>query len=55
MSSRLFKPIEIRGAEGHRQATWLELFMDLAFVISIAALTTMLVDNLTPRSITVRL
>ena len=51
MSSRLFKPIEIRGAEGHRQATWLELFMDLAFVISIAALTTMLVDNLTPRSL----
>jgi low temperature requirement protein LtrA len=51
MSSPLFKPVEIRSEKGHRQATWLELFMDLAFVISIAALTTMLVNNLTPRSL----
>ncbi len=51
MPSRLFKPVEIRSEEGHRQATWLELFMDLAFVISIAALTTMLVNNLTLRSL----
>ena len=26
------------GAEGHRQATWLELFFDLCFVVAIAAL-----------------
>jgi low temperature requirement protein LtrA len=45
MSSLLFKPLELRGARGHRQATWLELFFDLAFVISIAALTTMLVKH----------
>ncbi|MHC4291928.1 MAG: low temperature requirement protein A, partial [Planctomycetota bacterium] len=51
MSSYLFKPVEIRSEKGHRQATWLELFMDLAFVISIAALTTMLVNNLTPRGL----
>ena len=51
MSSHLFKPIEIRSNEGHRQATWLELFMDLAFVISIAALTKMLANNLTPKGL----
>ncbi len=51
MPSQLIKPIEIRSEEGHRQATWLELFMDLAFVISIAALTTMLVHNLTLRGL----
>jgi low temperature requirement protein LtrA len=42
-----FKPLELRDEKGHRQATWLELFFDLAFVISIAALTTMLVKNTT--------
>lgn len=41
----LFKPVEVRDEKGHRHATWLELFFDLAFVISIAALTTMLVQN----------
>jgi low temperature requirement protein LtrA len=51
MPSRHFKPVKIHSAEGHRQTTWLELFTDLAFVISIAALTTMFVNNLTPRSL----
>lgn len=41
----LFRPVVLRTDEGHRQATWLELFMDLAFVISIAGLTTMLVND----------
>ena len=41
----LFKQVVLRIDEGHRQTTWLELFMDLAFVISIAALTTTLVKN----------
>lgn len=41
----LFKQVVLRTDEGHRQTTWLELFMDLAFVISIAALTATLVKN----------
>lgn len=41
----LFKPVALRDEKGHRQATWLELFFDLAFVISVAALTTMFVKN----------
>ncbi len=45
MSKPIFKPIILRGGEEHRQATWLELFLDLAFVISIAALTKMLVKD----------
>ncbi|WP_168427301.1 low temperature requirement protein A [Candidatus Colwellia aromaticivorans] len=40
-----FNPIELHGNDGHRQATWLELFFDLAFVISIAALSLMLAEN----------
>jgi low temperature requirement protein LtrA len=44
-SSPLFKPVVFRGDKGHRQTTWLELFFDLAFVISIAALTAMLAHN----------
>jgi low temperature requirement protein LtrA len=43
----LFRPLELRDEKGSRHATWLELFFDLAFVISIAALTTMLVKNTT--------
>ncbi len=45
MPTLLFKPLELRDDKGHRQATWLELFFDLAFVISIAALTTMLAKS----------
>jgi low temperature requirement protein LtrA len=41
----LFKPVSLRSDKGHRQATWLELFFDLSFVLVIAALTTMLVKN----------
>ncbi len=41
----LFRAIVLRNDEGHRQATWMELFMDLSFVISIAALTTMFVKD----------
>jgi len=51
MSPQVFKPVELRDEKGHRQATWLELFFDLAFVISIAALTTMLAKNHTLGSI----
>jgi low temperature requirement protein LtrA len=47
MSPLLFKPVKLRDDKGHRQATWLELFFDLAFVISVAALTKMLVANTT--------
>ena len=43
--STLFKRVVLRRPEGHRQATWLELFLDLAFVISIAALTSILANN----------
>ena len=43
--STLFRPITLRRDKGHRQATWLELFFDLAFVVSIAALTAMLAKN----------
>jgi low temperature requirement protein LtrA len=40
-----FRPVVLRNDEGHRQASWLELFMDLSFVICIAGLTTMLVKD----------
>jgi low temperature requirement protein LtrA len=53
MSSPLFRPVVLRGDKGHRQTTWLELFFDLAFVVSIAALTTMLVKNPTPGGLTI--
>jgi len=42
MPTPLIEPISLRDDKGHRQATWLELFFDLAFVISIAALSAML-------------
>ena len=45
VKNRLFKPLMLRSEKGHRQATWLELFFDLAFVISVAALSVMLVKN----------
>jgi low temperature requirement protein LtrA len=44
-ASTLFKPVVLRTNEGNRHTTWLELFFDLAFVVSIAALTTMIVKN----------
>lgn len=44
-SSLFFRPVVLRDEEGHRQASWLELFMDLSFVICIAGLTTMLVKD----------
>jgi len=52
-SSPLFKPVVLRGDKGHRQTTWLELFFDLAFVISIAALTAMLAHNPTFRGLVI--
>jgi len=45
ITNKLFRPIVLRNDEGHRQATWLELFMDLAFVISVPGLTAMLVED----------
>jgi len=43
--NKFFRPIVLRNDEGHRQATWLELFMDLAFVVSMRSLTVMLVED----------
>jgi low temperature requirement protein LtrA len=40
-----FKPVIFRDDKGHRGTTWLELFFDLAVVISIAALSSMFVKN----------
>ena len=45
IANRLLREVVVRKKGGHRQATWLELFFDLAFVISIAALTAMLVKD----------
>jgi low temperature requirement protein LtrA len=52
-ASTLFKPVVLRTNEGHRQTTWLELFFDLAFVVSIAALTTMVVKNPTVEALAI--
>jgi len=42
----LIKPIKIRSDnEDHRQATWLELFVDLAYVVGIASLSFLFEDG----------
>jgi low temperature requirement protein LtrA len=43
------KPVLRGGVDGHRQATWAELFFDLIFVVAVAQLATWLVDNVTWR------
>lgn len=42
-------PVLRGGTDGHRQATWAELFFDLIFVVAVAQLATWLVDNVTWR------
>lgn len=37
--------------EGHRAATWLELFYDLAFVVAVAVLAVRLLDDSDPRGV----
>src|SRR5687768_17828333 len=47
--SPLIRRLTLRGEErAHRQANWLELFFDLAFVISIATISHHLVAHPTP-------
>jgi low temperature requirement protein LtrA len=43
------RPVLRGGEDGHRQATWAELFFDLIFVVAVAQLATWLVDNVTWR------
>jgi low temperature requirement protein LtrA len=42
-------PVLRGGREGHRQATWAELFFDLIFVVAVAQLAVLLLDNVTWR------
>jgi low temperature requirement protein LtrA len=39
------KPVQRSTADGHRQATWIELFFDLIFVVAVAQLATLLLDD----------
>jgi low temperature requirement protein LtrA len=39
------KPVQRSTADGHRQATWIELFFDLIFVVAVAQLGTLLLDD----------
>lgn len=43
------RPVLRGGEEGHRQATWAELFFDLIFVVAVAQLATLLFENVTWR------
>ena len=43
------RPVLRGGVDGHRQATWAELFFDLIFVVAVAQLATLLLDNVTWR------
>ena len=43
------RPVLRGGADGHRQATWAELFFDLIFVVAVAQLATLLLENVTWR------
>ena len=46
---RLLSPPQLRAVEqGHRSASWLELFFDLVFVIAIAQLATLLAEDASP-------
>jgi low temperature requirement protein LtrA len=39
------KPVRRSTADGHRQATWIELFFDLIFVVAVAQLATLLLED----------
>jgi len=39
------KPVQRNTADGHRQATWIELFFDLIFVVAVAQLATLLLED----------
>lgn len=43
--------LRTREQEGHRSATWLELFYDLAFVVAVAVLAVRLLDDSDPRGV----
>jgi low temperature requirement protein LtrA len=43
------RPVLRGGRDGHRQATWAELFFDLIFVVAVAQLATLLLENVTWR------
>ena len=40
------KPAQRSTADGHRQATWIELFFDLIFVVAVAQLGSLLLEDL---------
>ena len=39
------RPVQRSTADGHRQATWIELFFDLIFVVAVAQLGTLLLED----------
>ena len=39
------KPVQRSSADGHRQATWIELFFDLIFVVAVAQLGVLLLED----------
>ncbi len=43
------RPVLRGGTDGHRQATWAELFFDLIFVVAVAQLAVLLLGNVTWR------
>jgi len=43
------RPVLRGGRDGHRQATWAELFFDLIFVVAVAQLAVLLLENVTWR------
>jgi low temperature requirement protein LtrA len=43
------RPVLRGGTGGHRQATWAELFFDLIFVVAVAQLATLLLENVSWR------
>lgn len=43
------RPVLRGGSDGHRQATWAELFFDLIFVVAVAQLATLLLNDVTWR------
>lgn len=51
--SSMWQPPVVRGSEeGHRQATWIELFFDLVFVVAVAQLSSRLLANIEEGTLT---
>ena len=46
-----FRPPRLKTGGEHRQATWLELFFDLVFVVAVAGLAGLLRDDLSPSGV----